>query len=413
MMPNFAAIALEGAKGVGKTALGTQRAATVLDLSRINQRSLVAADEDYVTRVPSPVLIDEWQMVPPVWDAVKRAVDEDWSGGRFLLAGSAHVLPGTRIHSGAGRIISLRMRPMSISERGIGQPFVSLRALLAGTRERLDGESGVVLEQYIEEILASGFPGIRRLPTQAQGDQLDSYITRIVDYELPQNGVEIRRPGALRSWMAAYAAATAGVAAYSTVLDAATPGEGNKPSRVSTDTYREHLTRLFILEPLPAWIPAFNPLKRLGSSPKHHLVDPALAARLVGVGRDGLLRGDGTRVGLGEGTWTGALFESLVVQSIRVYADTARATVSHMRTQLNDGVGREIDIVVESREDNRILAIEVKLSSSVEDKDVRHLNWLHQQVGERLADKIVINTGPYAYRRRDGVGVVPLALLGP
>jgi predicted AAA+ superfamily ATPase len=231
----------------------------------------------------------------------------------------------------------------------------------------------------------------------------------MVESELPDSGVTVRRPDALRAWLTAYGAATATDAAYSKILDAATAGEQDKPARATVDSYREHLTRIFVLDPIPAWIPMFNPLKRLTHSPKHHLVDPALAARLVGVAKAGLLKGEGDRVAASTGTWLGALFESLAAQSVRIYADAASARVGHLRTKETD---REIDLIVEG-EDRRVVAIEVKLSESVSDKDVRHLNWLHDQIGARLADRLLITTGDYAYRRTDGVAVVPLALLGP
>jgi hypothetical protein len=160
---------------------------------------------------------------------------------------------------------------------------------------------------------------------------------------------------------------------------------------------------------LPAWVPTFSPLKRLTRTPKHHLTDTALAARLVGVERDGLLRGDGARVSGATGTWLGGLFESLACQSIRVYAGLADAETGHLRTKNTD---HEIDMIVEGS-DRCVVAMEVKLSDTVSDRDVRHLNWLHQQLGDRLVDRVVVNTGPYAYRRKDGVAVVPLALLGP
>ena len=405
---DLAAISLEGAKGVGKTATASQRARTVLSLNRERQRETVTADLDYITQVPTPVLIDEWQLAPAVWDRVRVAVDDDPTGGRFLLAGSAGVAPGVRIHSGAGRIVSLRLRPLAFSERGLSEPTVSLRALLTGQGE-IGGRAELRLPGYVEEILRSGFPGIRDLPGRARRVQLDSYLTRIVERELPDNGVQVRRPAALRAWLSAYAAATATDASYSVLLDAATAGEPEKPARATVDGYREHLARVFVLDPLPAWIPAFNPLKRRTKTPKHHLVDPALAARLVGVSADGLLQGEGQRVAGATGTWLGALFESLVTQSVRVYADAAEAQVGHLRTK---DTAREIDMIVEGH-DRRIVAIEVKLADTVADRDVRHLNWLHQQLGDRLVDKLVITTGEFAYRRPDGVAVVPLALLGP
>jgi predicted AAA+ superfamily ATPase len=409
LFPHLAAIALEGAKGVGKTASASQRVATILSLDVPSQRETLRADLDYVTAVPAPVLIDEWQLEPSVWDRVRRAVDDDSTGGQFLLAGSAGVAPGVRIHSGAGRIVSITMRPLSLAERGLAVPTVSLSELLSGSEPKIGGQSPVGLPTYTDEILGSGFPGIRGLPTRARQAQLDSYITRMVESELPDSGVTVRRPDALRAWLTAYGAATATDAAYSKILDAATAGEQHKPARATVDSYREHLTRIFVLDPIPAWIPMFNPLKRLTHSPKHHLVDPALAARLVGVTKAGLLKGEGDRVAASTGTWLGALFESLAAQSVRIYADAASARVGHLRTKETD---REIDLIVEG-EDRRVVAIEVKLSESVSDKDVRHLNWLHDQIGARLADRLLITTGDYAYRRADGVAVVPLALLGP
>jgi len=409
VFPDLAAIALEGAKGVGKTATASQRAATVFSLTDANQRALVAADLNLVTQAAPPVLIDEWQLQPDVWDRVRTAVDDDPSGGRFLLTGSAGVAPGIRIHSGAGRIVSLMMRPMSFAERGVAEPTVSLRGLLAGADSPIQGESSLGLVGYVDEILRSGFPGIRGLPDLARELQLDSYITRIVERDLPESGVSVRRPQALRDWLAAYAAATATNASYTAILDAATAGYSDKPARQTVAGYREHLQRIFVLEPLEAWIPSFSPLRRLTVAPKHHLVDPALAARLVGVGEAGLLRGQGARASTETGTWLGALFESLVTQSVRAYAGAARAEVRHMRTKENR---HEIDLIVERR-DRRCLAIEVKLGGAASDGDVTHLNWLHDQLGDRLIDRLVVNTGPHAYRRRDGVAVVPLALLGP
>lgn len=409
LFPHLAAIALEGAKGVGKTATASRRAETIFSLNRPGQREALAANLDYIIEVPAPVLIDEWQLEPAVWDRVRTAVDDDATGGRFLLAGSAGPRPGVQIHSGSGRIVGLQLRPLSFSERGLVIPEVSLRGLLAGEPQPMQGHSPISLSGYTDEILASGFPGIRTLPERARNLQLDSYIARIVDRELAENGVSVRRPEALLAWLTAYGAATSTDASYSRILDAATAGQPDKPARATVDVYREHLTRIFVLDPIPAWIPVFNPMKRLTHAPKHHLVDPALAARLVKIGRDGLLRGDGLPVSASTGTWLGALFESLVTQSVRIYAAAADAQIGHLRTK---DTAREIDLVVEG-EDRRVVAIEVKLGGRVTDHDVRHLNWLQRVLGDRLAERLVVTTGDYAYRRPDGVAVLPFGLLGP
>ncbi|MCL2594015.1 MAG: DUF4143 domain-containing protein [Promicromonosporaceae bacterium] len=409
VFPDLAAIALEGAKGVGKSATALQRAQTVINLTQSGVRATTEGNPGHLIQATPPVLIDEWQLVPEIWDVVRNAVDADRSGGRFLLAGSASVAPGVRIHSGAGRIVRVKMRPMSIAERGISEPTVSLGALLRREQPQISGRSSATLLTYVDEMLASGFPGIRDLSERARNVQLGSYVDRIVDHELLESGVQVRRPEAMRSWLAAYGAATATDAVYSKILDAATAGLSDKPARGTVDSYREQLARIFVLDPIPAWETVFNPLSNLSKAPKHHLVDPALAARLVGVGKAGLLRGEGKRVGTTEGTWVGALFESLAAQSVRVYAEAVDARVGHLRQH---NAQREIDLIVEGQ-DRSVVAIEVKLSDSVTDHDVRHLNWLKEQLGDRLVDRVLINTGQFATRRRDGVAVVPLALLGP
>jgi hypothetical protein len=352
-------------------------------------------------------VIDEWQRYPPSWDLVRRAVDADPTGGRFILTGSATptVAP---THTGAGRIVTVRMRPLTLTERGVDTTTVSLAALLGGKRPDVAGSTAITLEDYTTEILAGGFPGVRYSPGRAQRASLDGYLDRIVDADLPELGIEIRRPQTLRRWLQAYAAATATTTTYEKIRDAAASDETNKPAKTTTIPYRDALERLWILDPVPAWAPTSNHLARLTLAPKHHLADPSLAARLTGVDPDALLRGEGPTTIPRDGTFLGALFESLVTLSVRVFAQAAEARVSHFRTK---GGEREIDLIVE-RGDRRIVAIEAKLADTVTDNDVRHLVWLAGKIGDDLADSMIVTTGRYAYRRPDGVAVVPLALLG-
>lgn len=373
-----------------------------LELLEADPRRLIGGDP--------PVLLDEWQRIPPSWDLVRRAVDDDGSPGRFLLTGSAATsAEGT--HSGAGRIVRLRMRPMTLSERGVAEPTVSLRDLLAGGRTSLRGSTAIALDRYAEEVCLSGFPGLRSLPQRALRAQLDGYLDRIIDRDLEEEvGQPVRTVGALRRWLTAYGAATATTAAYDVIRDAATPGERDKPAKTTALAYRDALERLWILDPLPAWLPTLSHLRRLGSAPRHHLADPALAARLLGV-EPGALLDVGTRGPFTQrdGTLLGQLFESLVALDVRVYAQGAHARVGHLRTH---GGEHEVDLIVE-RGDHRVVAIEVKLTHTVRDDDVRHLRWLRDQLGDDVLDAIVVTTGSDAYRRTDGIGVVPAALLGP
>ncbi|MEC4612228.1 ATP-binding protein [Tsukamurella tyrosinosolvens] len=409
LFPHLTAIAIEGAKGVGKTATGSQHASTIVSLENGARRAAIAADPDLITTFEPPLLIDEWQLLPTVWDRVRRAVDDGPGGARYLLAGSASPPPEARLHSGAGRIVRLVMRPMTFAERVPLDSEISLAALMSGNAGDVRGSTSVTVRDYADEVVRSGFPGIRDLPARARRIQLDSYVDRAVDRDLDDAGIRIREPAALRAWLTAYGAATSSDASYTAILDAATPGESDKPTRQTVARYREHLSRTFILDPVPAWVPSFTPLKRLAKAPKHHLVDPALAARVVGVDVPGLLRGDGQLFAAPAATWLGALFESLVTQSVRVYAEAADGRVSHLRTQNGD---HEIDVIIEGP-DLGVVAIEVKLAGEVDDRDVAHLNWLKGRIGDRLVERIVINTGPHAYRRNDGVAVIPLALLNP
>jgi uncharacterized protein len=403
------AIAIEGPKGVGKTRTALQRARTV---HRLDDRAVFAvaeADPERLLQGERTILFDEWQRLPLVWDLVRRAVDDGAVPGSFLLTGSASPDPPPT-HSGAGRIVSLRMRPLSMSERVDGQT-VSLAELLTGSRPRIAGVSELGLDDYVEEILASGLPGIRGLTGRARRLQLDGYLDRIVDREIPdETGTTIRNPAALRRWMAAYAAASSTITSFEKIRDAASAGHDNPPAKITAQVYRDALKRIWILDEIPAWIPANNPLNELGQAPKHQLADPALAARLLGVDAAALLAGESPGPSIPrDGTLLGALFESLVALSVRIYSGYNDARIGHLRTARGR---QEIDLIVE-RDDGRIVAIEVQLARTVEDRDVRHLAWLEGRVGDRLLDSVVVTTGPTAYRRADGVAVIPLALLGP
>jgi predicted AAA+ superfamily ATPase len=421
LLPALAALAIEGPKAVGKTRTASERARTVhrltdpqtVALARADRSRLVARDQ------PTPVLIDEWQRLPASWDLVREAVD-DWAPpGRFLLTGSAAPASaasdpeGAPVHSGAGRIPRIRMRPLTLAERALGEPTVSLGALLAdGDRPEVGGETNVGLEDYVREIVSSGFPAIRELDGRPLRVQLDSYIDRVIDRDFPDElGQQVRNPAALRRWLVAYAAASSQTVSFEKIREAAGGRrEGDRPARATTIAYRDALERLWLLDPVAPWLPTRNYLARSGAAPKHQLVDPALAARLLGVDAGALLGGhDFGQAIPRDGTLLGALFESLVTLDVRVYAQQAEAIVKHLRTHRGD---HEIDLIVQ-RADERVVAIEVKLTETVTNDDVRQLNWLAGEIGDDLLDRVVITTGRAAYRRKDGVAVVPAALFGP
>ena len=418
LLPQLAAIAIEGPKAVGKTATAERRTRTVHRLDASEVRSVATADPTVFLKDPAPILLDEWQHVPAIWDAVRDAVDRDPTPGRFILAGSATPTKPPS-HSGAGRIVRIRMRPLSLAERGLDSPTVSLSNLLSGAREAPEGRTSFGLADYAHEIIASGFPGIRSLSGRALRAQLDGYLERIVDRDFEAQGHAVRRPQTLRRWMAAFAAATATTTSLEKIRNAASVGDEEVPAKTTVIAYRNVLEQLWILDQVPGWAPTKNHLRRLTQAPKHHLVDPALAARLLGIDAGALLGGIATGAKLltvsptdappRDGTLLGQMFEALVTQSVRVYAQAAEARVYHCRTY--DG-RREIDLIVETA-DQRVLALEVKMRADVTDADVNHLLWLREQLGAALTDMVVITTGKHAYRRQDGVAVVPASLLGP
>lgn len=404
-----AAISIEGAKAVGKSATAAERATAVYLLEQSAVRQLLEADLSQITAGRS-VLLDEWQQLPAVWDRVRRAVDAGAAPGQFLLTGSASaVRPGT--HSGAGRIVSVRVRPMTLPERGSATPTVSLASLLSGRRSAISGTSGVGLREYVSEIVRSGFPAVRRASERGRRAQLEGYVSRIIEHDFSDvSGRVVRNPAALRRWLTAYAAAVATCTSFEKIRDAATSGEGEKPAKSTVQPYRDILENLFVLDPLDAWLPTRNHIAELSHGPKHHLVDPALAVALLGLDADALLDGEhGGATSPRDGTFLGALFESLVTQSLRVFAQANEARCGHFRTHRGD---HEVDIIVERR-DGRVVAIETKLSASVEDSDVENLHWLGERLGGDLLDSAIITTGEHAYRRTDGVAVIPAALLGP
>ena len=419
LLTGLPAVALEGPKAVGKTATAIRRVQRALRLDVPSRAVLASADPDAALAGDTPLLIDEWQYVPAIWDAVKRRVDDGVRPGAFLLTGSGapHQPP---MHSGAGRIVTVRMRPLSLAERSLVTPTVSLRELLTGQRSPIGGECELSLPDYAREIVHSGFPGLRVLNGRAHRAALDGYLAQAIERDLVEQGVGVRKPAMLRSWLAAYAAASGTVTSLETLRDVAfiaAVGGKDAPSKVTALQYHEALQRMWLVDPLPGWAPTHNELSRVAQAPRLHLADPSLACALLGVDTAALLEGresplSSTHTGKKStprlGPLLGQLFESLVTQSIRVYAQAAEARVSHFRLH---GGSREVDLIVE-RPDHRVVAIEVKLASAINDGHVAHLHWLRAKLGEALLDAVVISTGSHAHRRPDGIAVVPAALLG-
>jgi hypothetical protein len=299
----------------------------------------------------------------------------------------------------------------ALSERRPKASTVSLKSLLTGDRTDIKGQCGLELDDYASEIASGGFPGWQNTTGRARNLLLDGYLHRLAEHDFPLSGHQVRNPAALRRWLTAYAAASSSTASYETIRDAATSGEGDKPSKSTTIAYRDTLESMWVLEPQLAWVPVESHLSRLKRSPKHHLADTALAARLLNATADTLVGTDAylqAGSGLANTGLLGALFESMVIHDLRIYAQSADARVFHMRTWNDE---REVDAIIEYR--GRVMAVEVKIGSEVTGHDTRHLRWLRDRIGPGLLDAVVITSGHEAYRDEDGIAIVPAGLLRP
>lgn len=403
LLPELPAILLDGPKAVGKTTTATERAQTIKKLSLKPDFERATLSPEWLTEGEKPILVDEWQRYPNSWDIIKESVDQNFSGGQFLLTGS---LPNATTHSGAGRITSLRMRPLGLSERALVAPTVSFSELLSGKADVV-GEVDFTPLRYAQEIERSGFFGFRSLSKDALAVSLDGYIERVIDTDLEEVGLKVRRPATLRAWLSAYAAATGTTAKWETIRDAANSGGVEAPTKATSIPYRDALTRLRILDELPAWLPTKNHFTRVGSASKHYLADPALALRLLEVDAEQLSGSAGFEATRHDRPLFGRMFEALATLTVRSLAEARFAKVMHLRDARGS---REIDLIVQRR-DGKILAIEIKLSQSVTAEDFKQLHWLGDQIGEQLIGKVVIYAGKEAFQTQ-GVSVVPLALLG-
>ena len=414
LMKEFPAIAIDGLKGVGKTVSTKKIASTAYELDKPRDYEIIANIPETLLQVSSPVLIDEWQRVPSVWDFVRRAVDEGIGAGTFLLTGSISST-NTNIHSGAARIIRRKMYPLSLAERAIEIPTVSIAEMLETEKPfqaKVSGITGVSSKNYINEIVASGLPDFRSYTTQSRKIAIESYIDNILSHDFSQQGVRIRQPETLLRWLRAYSAAISTDAGYSEILDASTAGEGHKPAAKTTIAYREALENLWLLDELQPWIDGESFFSNLKLSPKHYLADPAFATFLLGLDENSLTGGAGwspraERFDEKYGSIIGRLFESLVHLSLNTYVSVNNAKLYFAKTQRGE---REIDFVIQK--DSRVIACEVKFSPVVDASDGKHLRWFMEKVGPDCCDAMIISTGSAAYRREDGIAVVPAALLG-
>jgi hypothetical protein len=393
------AILLTGPRAAGKTTTALQHAGDVLRLDRPEDAATVALDPDTVLRTArSPLLLDEWQQVPDVLWAVKRAVDHDDSPGRFILTGSVRAETDERSWPGTGRVVRVPIWPMTQREIA-GAP--GGRRLLAdlvtrGGVDTLDGLATPVttpdLPGYLAMALRGGLPPVvvgaaARYPERWLATYLDQIATR----DAP--GIEPGRdPARLRRYLGVMAEHTAGLPTTATVVEGA--GLNERTARA----YDSLFQALGILDVVPAW--STNRLKRLTQRSKRYLTDTGITAAA--------LRVTSAQVLMRDPRLLGRLVDTFVMAQVRgeIAADEQPPQVYHLR----DREGREIDILLDYGIEG-VVAIEVKAGSAPRPQDAAHLTWLRESLGDRFVAGLVVHTGSRVHRFAPDIAAVPIASL--
>lgn len=402
LMGFMGAVLIDGPKAVGKTATASQVARTVFRMEV--DRAARAALETYPDQLfasPTPILFDEWQDTPDIWNLVRRAVDDHSDKGLYLLTGSSRPRDNARLHSGAGRIGRLRMRPMSLFESGHSTGAVSLAAILDGA-EPSGSPATLSIPELIERIVVGGWPETIDLHERAARAWVAAYNRNVVDVDVPALGPR-RNPGNLTRLLASLGRAV-GTPLRRSAVTIEVGGQNGPIDDKTLTNYLDALDRLMLIEPLSAWQPHMRSRSRLRTTPVHHFVDPSIGVAALGVGTAELLA---------DLEAAGFHFESLGLRDLRIYSQPLGASLSSWRdTQLN----QEIDAILELP-NGRWAGFEFKLGEAQAGPAAESL--LHmaskvdkEQHGEPAA-LVVVTGGRFAYRRPDGVLVVPITSLGP
>ncbi len=393
-------VVIEGPRACGKTWTGLRFARSAVRLDT-DARTMSAAQPEVLLRGPTPRLIDEWQVLPSVWNHIRHACDSTRQRGLFVLAGSAQPADDATRHTGVGRARRIQMRPMCLFESGDSSAEISLSGLLDGA-ECSAGRTDGGLDAVAEVLCRGGWPGQLDLPLPEVQQNLRDYLGEVARTDIGRlDGRPVHNPVRVERLLRSLSRNTASEASHSTLAADVGP---ESLHRHSVREYLESLRRLFVLEEQPAWPVRLRSRAALRKSPKLHLVDPSLAAAALGANPAALLR-DASTLGL--------LFESLVVRDLRVLSQPHNGRVWHIR----DAAGHEADAVVECP-DGRRLITEVKLggAEAIETAAISlkrladRLDTTHWHNPAQLA---VITATGYGYTRKDGVHVVPITALGP
>jgi hypothetical protein len=407
-LKNKGAILIEGAKWCGKTTTAEQHASSILYMSDpdIKEQNLRLADisPKLLLKGETPRLIDEWQIAPKLWDAVRFEVDHRDGFGHFMLTGSAVPPETSEIqHTGTGRFTWLKMRPMSLWESGESNGEVSLRELFVNPECEIFSQNSLDLQQLTYLICRGGWP----LATELEGadalEQAFDYYDAVVKSDISRvDGVK-RDEQRVKRLMRSYSRHQGAQTSITAICDDIKINEDDEVSRDTINSYMNALRKIFVIEDMAAWNPNLRSKTAIRTSDTRYFVDPSIATAALGVGPGDLINDLNT---------CGLLFETLCVRDLRVFADALNGDVYHYR----DKSGLECDAVIHLRDGSYGL-IEIKLGGDklIED-GAENLQTLASIIDTTKMKKpsflmVLAGTAPYAYRRTDGVYVVPIGCL--
>lgn len=412
-LQTFGATVIVGPKWCGKSTTAKQQAASVMLLQdpdlRESYLETASVKPSLLLKGDRPRLLDEWQDVPSLWDAVRTAVDAERGHGLFILTGSVSFDPKAVRHSGTGRISRLRMHPMSLFESGESNGAISLRALFDNPLADIDGiRASLSLDELVFAACRGGWPAVLDLKTDASRLAIaKDYVANVCETDISTvDGVQ-RNPALARAILRSYARNLSTLAdATSIRKDVIATMESLSPTTL--DSYLNALRRLFVVEDADAWSPAIRSATAVRAGKKRELADPSIAAAALGLSPAAFATDLKT---------FGFFFENLAIRDLRVYSSALDGTVSHYR----DRYGLEADAVLHL-EDGRYALVEVKLGGRKIEEGAAHLvelrnlvrkyNENERQVPLREPDLLLVLTGTdMAYTRPDGVKVVPIGCL--
>ena len=403
------AVLIEGPKWCGKTTTAEQLAASILYMDDPEKKeqniTMSELNPQRLLEGKTPRLIDEWQLAPKLWDAIRFEVDHRGELGQFVLIGSA-VTPDTKeiTHSGTGRFTRLTMRPMSLYESGDSTGEVSLGDLFSGNFE-IDGASELSIDRLAFLICRGGWPQAVDMRDEIALEQAIDYYDVVVYSDINRADNVHKNPERVRRLMRSYARNQGGQVPNTVLAQDIAANDEKSINEETVASYVNALRKIFVVEDMPAWNPNLRSKTVIRSSDTRYYIDPSIAAAALGIGPNDLINDLKT---------FGFLFETLCVRDLRVFADALGGSVYHYR----DRDGQECDAVIHLR-NGRFGLIEIKLGGDkLIEEGAKSLKALEAKIDTDKMNApsflmVLTGTGDFAYRRPDGIYVVPIGCLKP